>query len=198
MEKRFHGEDYRRKYSNYFLKEVRIIESNELDWYKKGDPYCPFLWHLVAAEHLEIVNQGTFKKNRFSNQMSPLVQKAVGFDGNEYGRIGNSLLPREAKVRGGLTTGKQRKDDGFMSILGKSISLEDRKKNGKKGGLKRAESGFFSSEHQSTVGKIGGLISGKNRAESGHCAKIAGLGGHTRWHVNRDVVSPTCKLCKQS
>lgn len=194
LRKRFGDRDYKKKYVNHFLREAKTILSTELDWYEKGNAYCPFLWHLVAAEHLEMLHMNTYRKGRFSNQLSPLDQKFFGFDGVEYGRIGNLLLPREARVRGGQTRGKQNVDSGWMSELGKSMPHDRRIKNSSVGGKKRAES--FSSEYQSKAGRISGLVAGRKLAESGHFIKIAGMGGHVRWHLNRNTISKNCNFCK--
>lgn len=198
LAKRF-GTGYKRKHSNHFLREVRIIQSGDFDWYKKGDSYCPFLWHLVTAEHIEMLAMDTFRKGPLSNQESPLDQKFRGFDGSEYGRIGALATSRETRVRGGITTGQRNAASGYMSKLGKNpLYRETHVQNGRIAGRKRVESGFFSSEHQSKVGRISGKISGRKNAESGHCARIAGLGGHTRWHVKKGVISKSCGLCKVS
>lgn len=115
-----------------------------------------------------------------------------------------------------------------------------------KGGRKNAEGRFQDHEYQSRAGHFGGLAAGKkfsgdggmdairsmeasreggitqgrNNAESGHCARIANLGGkaklgipspgsgnkcipreqqirglHSRWHVARGIVKEGCQLC---
>ena len=196
LKKRFSGQNYKGKYVNHFLVEVHRIESSEYDQYEKGNPFCPFLWHLIASEHLEILRARTLRKGVMSNHQSPLDQKFFGFDGSLYGRAGNDALTKEMRSRGGKTTGKRNADSGFMASLGRNTSHEVRVRNSSKGGRKRVESGFFSREHQMNIARSGGLVSGRNNANSGHCARIAGLGGHTRWHVKKGVISSSCAICK--
>lgn len=64
-------------------------------------------------------------------------------------------------------------------------------------------------------GPIGGRIQGRKNVENGQLARIRAAGGrasgriavesgrldrgrHTRWHVNRGIISPTCNLCNPS
>lgn len=185
------------KYSNHLLVEVRSLESSDVDFYDKADSSCPFLWHLFVIEQAEILRARTFRVGVLSNQELPVEQKLRGFDGSEYGRIGNRCLPRDARVRGGMTRGKQNSESGFMSALGKSIPYDQRVKNGSIGGQKRVESGFFSKEHQKLVSPLGAKIGGQIRAKSGDLPKIASLGGHTRWHVNKNNFSLRCVHCQQ-
>jgi hypothetical protein len=175
--RRFSGSDYQKKYTNHFLHEAKSIQSSEDDWYEKGNPYCPFLWHLVASEHMEIVKQNTFDKGPLSNKLSPLEQKYSGFDGSFWGSVGNLLLPREARIRGGHSAATKMRAEG-KGIFG--LSTEQRSKNGRKfgciGGNKNVLSGHLQSI-SSAGGKISGAIQGRKLADNGHCARIAHLGG---------------------
>jgi hypothetical protein len=81
LKKRFSYPDYRTKYVNHFIREFKTIQSSDADWYEQGNPFCPFLWHLVASEHIRMLEAGTYRKDRFSNKWSPLNQKYHGFDG---------------------------------------------------------------------------------------------------------------------
>src|ERR1700730_13421061 len=99
LEIRFKQPDYHNKYKNHFLREVRTIESSQFDWYEPKNPVCPFLWHLVAIEHLEMIKMGTYRKDGFSNQISPLVQKFRGLEGVIGGSIGGLI--------GGRTTAEK-------------------------------------------------------------------------------------------
>ena len=87
LHQRFREKDYKRKYTNHSIHEARIIESSDIDVYDKNDSKCPFLWHLVAAEHLEIFKMGTFRNGHLSNKFSPLAQKHRGLD-QEFSVLG--------------------------------------------------------------------------------------------------------------
>lgn len=189
LEKRWRTYD-KSRYSNHFLKEIKRIESGDLDAYDLKDSFCLFLWHLVASEHLEAVAQDTFQKGPLSNQFSPLVQKYIGFDAWEGSRLagnaGNKIVV-ENKL-------------GFLS------PSFDRTSAARMGGRKSVDSGHLR-RISSLGGKVSGKIQGKKNVESGWIKKVQktglGLGGkiggpkgmHIRWHVKRGVVSPTCKLC---
>lgn len=202
----------KKKYSNHFLKEVRIIESSELDWYEPKNPFCPFVWHLVAAEHMEILNRGTLKLNKLSNQRSPLDQKFFGLDGFVSGKVGGRI--------GGIISGRNSKDNklGFfapgMNVKGgqiqgpiqgaKNAAIPGRMASmGRIGGRKTLEGkkGIFAPEN------LG--LGGRTNAQSGHLARIASSGGkiggkksvanmnHKHWHVRRGIKNTTCVLCRE-
>jgi hypothetical protein len=227
LDRRFNSK-YKRKYADHFLKEAYHIESSESDWYEKGNPFCPFLWHLVASEHLEIVRQNTFDVDSFSNKVSPLTQKYSGFDGSIWGKIGGKI--------GGKISGKERvesgvlarcrtpehqaqagKISGLLSVKNKTGIHSpdfDRVSASRKGGLKNVESGHLKSI-SSAGGKVSGLTQGRKNAENktGFCGrsveKMASQGQklglvhgqramHIRWHVNRGLTSPNCAHCAKS
>jgi hypothetical protein len=189
---------YDKNFSNHFLRLVKEIQSSDLDWYDSESSDCPFLWHLAAAEHMEIVRRGTFNNGPLSNKISPLVQKYVGFDANEFAKAG------------GVAAGAKTRDEK----LGIHNPKFDRVNSGRKGGLANVVSGHLQ-RISSAGGKVSGLIQGRKHAENktGICgrsyekmlsdskksekARVAGarLFLHTRWHVNRGVASPTCKHC---
>jgi hypothetical protein len=185
---------YNENFSNHFLRLAKEIASSELDQYDSENSDCPFLWHLAAAEHMEITRAGTFSGGPLSNKMSPLLQKFVGFDASESARIGGTA--------GGLKT-----RDEKLGIHNPSF---DKSIGARKGGLKNVESG-----HLQSISSKGGLACGAlmekekkgifspnyDRVAAGaKYGKISGkIGGpkgmHTRWHVRRDLTSPSCKYC---
>lgn len=185
---------YPKNFSNHFLRLVKEIESSEQDWYSSEISDCPFLWHLMAAEHLEIVRAGTFNSGPLCNKVSPLVQKFSGFDANEAAKLGGVL--------GGTAS--------FQNKLGIHNPNFDRVSSGRKTGRKHVESG-----HLQSISSKGGLACGAlmekekkgifspdyDRVAAGRkYGKISGkIGGpkgmHTRWHVNRGIVSQNCKHC---
>jgi hypothetical protein len=212
LKRRFRGSDYQKKYINHFLREVRTIESSEQDWYEPKNLLCPFMWHLVAAEHLEILKMGTFQKGPLSNHISPLVQKSRGL-GGDYGSIGGRI--------GGLVSGNNavknktgihapdfdRSAVGKIETPAKSASRmvnlalarekqshEDLVRLGQELGQRNVNSGW-AKELGRKYGRIG--------AENGHLARISHLGAslgattrnHNQYHVKRGVVSSICKLC---
>lgn len=180
------------KFSNHYLELVKEIQNNDFDYYDPNDANCPFLWHLLASEHLEMIKCGTYQNGPLSNKLSPLVQKYIGFDAVEASKLGGrigGLLSRDTKI-------------GIHS------PNFNRSSTGRKSGLKNVKSGHLKSI-SSLGGKASGPISGKRNAESGWMLKVQkmglGKGGkiggpkgmHTRWHVNRNVVSPNCKYCSE-
>jgi hypothetical protein len=181
----------KKKFSDHFLRLVKEIESSEFDWYDPENSDCPFLWHLVAAEHMEIARMRTLNNGPLSNKLSPLVQKYIGFDANESAKIGGKL--------GGI---KQRDEK-----LGIHKPDFDRISAARKGGLANVASGHLRSI-SSAGGKASGAIVGKRNAESGRMREVQkmglGKGGkiggpkgmHIRWHVNRGIVSPACIHCQ--
>ena len=182
----------KKKFSNHFLLEVKRIESSDIDVYNKENPHCSFLWHLVASEHIEMIRASTYRTGPLANQLSPLQQKYIGFDGWEIAR------------QGGLIS-KQKKAGVF------GLSFEERlvacQKGGEIVGRMNVESGHLQSI-SSKGGKVAGAIIGKRNAESGWMKEVQqmglGKGGkiggpkgmHIRWHVRRGIISLTCAHCK--
>lgn len=187
---------YPKNYSNHFLRLAKEITSSDFDWYDPQNSDCPFLWHLVAAEHLEAVKMGTFNSGPLSNKISPLVQKYIGFDGSSFARAGGEAGGTKAR-------------DNKLGIHSPAF---DHVPGARKGGLKNVESG-----HLQSVSSKGGLACGAlmekekkgifsptyDRVAAGRkYGKISGkIGGpkgmHIRWHVNRGLVSSQCKHCTQ-
>lgn len=148
----------KQKYSNHVLKLAKIIDDSSDD----------FLWHLVAAEHMEILKVGTFRKGPLSNQFSPLDQKYFGLD-------------QQFASAGGLITGLKNVESGHL----KAVSS--------RGGLacaalmEKEKKGIFSPNYDRVAaGRKFGKISGKVGGPKGM---------HVRWHVNRGIQSSNCKHC---
>jgi len=185
---------YDKNFSNHFIRLVKELQSSELDWYDSENSNCPFLWHLAAAEHLEIARMKTFHSGPLSNKMSPLVQKFTGFDANEAAKIG------------GIIGGSKARDEK----LGIHNPDFDRASAARRSGLQNVESG-----HLQSISSKGGLACGAmmqekklgifspdyDRVAAGRkYGKISGkIGGpkgmHIRWHVNRSLFSQNCKHC---
>lgn len=70
----------------------------------------------------------------------------------------------------------------------RSISSKGGKVSGAIQGQKNKESGFMS--------RVGKSISGEDRQR--RCSKGGVNWSHERWHIRRNVISPTCKLCKEN
>jgi hypothetical protein len=184
----------KKRFSNHYLRLEKEIKSSEDDWYSSDISDCPFLWHLMASEHLEIVRKNTFNNGLLSNKLSPLVQKYIGFDANESAKLGGILGGAKAleeklgihspdfdRRPNGIKSGRRHVESGHL----KSISS--------KGGLacgalmEKEKKGIFSPDYDRVAaGRIYGKISGK----------IGGPKGmHKRWHTRRGLVSPNCKYC---
>ena len=192
LEKRWNFYD-KEKFSNHFLRLVKEIKSSDLDWYDPDNSKCPFLWHLMASEHMEIVRAGTFNSGPLSNKLSPLVQKYNGFDANEAAKLGG--------VTGGFATWN--KKTGIHS------PDFDRAPTSRKVGLHNVKNGHLAAI-SSAGGKVSGLIQGRKNAESGRMREVQkmglGAGAHTNWHINGAYSrtgnwigpksNPDCKFCK--
>jgi len=210
LEMRFKQSDYKNKYTNHFLRVIRTIQSSELDWYESKNALCPFLWHLVAAENLEIARMDTFQKTSFSNQVSPLAQKLWGLDGVIGGSIGGKIGGKrtielygnpstpEGCRKGGHLQGQAAVESGQLAEARSIRTPEEHREFSRRGGLANVESG-----HIAAVGRAHGKIQGRKNVESGLLEKIRPAAGrkggpiamHNRWHVKRGIISSTCKLC---
>jgi hypothetical protein len=186
----------KKKFSNHFLREAKRIESNLLNEYDKENPRCPFLWHLVAAEHVEMIRMNTYRTSPLANQLSPLQQKYIGFDAWENAKIGASI--------GGKASFEQKR--------GIHNPKFDKTGASRKGGIANVESG-----HLQFISSKGGLACGAlmekekkgifspdyDRVAAGRkYGKISGkIGGpkgmHNRWHVNQNKPNPRCALCSE-
>jgi hypothetical protein len=84
------------------------------------------------------------------------------------------------------------------------------RENSKRSGLKNVESGHLQNI-SSAGGKVAGVLVGKRNVESGYMSelgkKFGGLNKeehvvgskrylHIRWHINRNVINPSCQYCK--
>lgn len=204
ISKRQSNHDYRKNYKDCILIEAYAIQSSELDWYEPKNPYCPFVWHLFASEHMEILRCNTFRKGKGSNQQSPLDQKFFGLDGYVCGLAGGLNQKKEDKARGGhtqgLIQGKKNVESGLWArvvSLGGQASGRSKSpakqaanaKNGERFGNWSIESGHLASlrtpEHQSKAGRAGGKKGGP-------------AANHLRWHLNRGIVNPQCALCREA
>ena len=113
------------------------------------------------------------------------------------------LLTTEARARGGRTQGliqgRKNLESGLLASIwsiggaasGRSKSpkkMAAHAANGERFGRWSVESGHLAAlrtpEHQSKAGRAGGKIGG-----------IAA--NHLRWHINRNIINPSCKLCKE-
>jgi len=181
LEQRFKHYDYRRKYTNHFLKEVRVMQSSNQDGYEKGNAYCPFLWHLVASEHLEMLKMKTYEKRPFSNRLSPLYQKFFGFDGSEFGRLGGQSKSKN-KLAHCIKQGRLNVENGHL----RRICIE----GGKTQGRRAAQSG--------QIAKVGHKQGYKNASIPGRMRLLGTFAMHNRWHLKRGIISVACKLCREA
>lgn len=130
LEKRARG--YRKKYSDCFLREAFAIESSTADdnWFglagihQPKKAFCPFLWNLIIAEHLEMLRMGTYRivGEPRSNQQFPIYQKLDGFDGADACAIGGHIS--------GPVNGRKNVENGFLlSIAAKGGRIGGLHKN---------------------------------------------------------------------
>lgn len=196
LSNRFSYPDYAKKYTNHCLKEVKQIHSSEFDLYEKGNPFCPFFWHLVAAEHVEMIRAKTFKTGPLSNQVSPLEQKFIGFDW----LLGSSL--------GGKTQGPIQ---GLRNVLNGNLDKARKSLNWLKSRQQMRESGYFKrlsnlpqtvlarrKYNKNNISRLKEvrLLPQTKLAQS----KTARAVSHNRWHVERGLVPSgtdilNCPLC---
>lgn len=204
------------KYSNHFLQEARVLQSSDLDWYEPKNPYCPFAWHLVAAEHIEIEKMKTFRNSRLSNQQSPLDQKYFGFDSQIGGSVGGLISGKKAfenktgiHAPGVARLGALAQSKFSKSLGGKksaeNLTPEQRSQRSSKSCTRRNE--IYGNPATFDSCSKGGKIGGKSNVQSGRLAyarsfytteqaKKNGLStSHKRWHLNRGQMSLSCALC---
>lgn len=194
---RFNHSDYKTKYKNHFLSDVKILVSNDLDPYNPEDPYCPFLWHLVASEHLEMIRANTFRNHNLSNKQSPLDQKLFGFFG-----------ARDLSVLGGKIGGRKNVLSGHLKSISSKGGQAAGLINGRLNGLilARLKKGVCDPKIASKGGQLGGPVSGRIAVSTGQLASLrtpqhqsaaARVSNHIRWHINRNTVNPKCSLCNE-
>jgi len=198
VEQRFNQSDYKNRFTNHRIVEVKRIESTDLDWYDPRDAYCPFLWHLVASEHNEILRVGTYRSGPLSNLLSPLLQKYNSkFGLSEFSSIGGTKGGRTNVASGHLRS--------ISSKGGKSCDPSIKRKNGLN--LLAQKRGVFAPGVASSGGKAGGPKSGRIAVESGQLASLrtfehqsnaSKFANHNRWHVKRNIINPECKLCQEA
>lgn len=185
LKQRFNGKGYRHRYKNHFLREVKSFVSSDFDWYERGNALSPFMWHLVASEHLEILKQKTFRSGPLSNQVSPLDQKYFGFDSQVAGRVGGKI---SGLFTNEMTDGRKGNGGRLAHKLHKDKFALWCSEGGKIGGRKNVTSGHIKrmrAKLTKELLKLGGHIAG-----TANC--------HERWHVRRNKISLTCSLCQVS
>ena len=151
VEQRFNQTDYKKRYTNHRIVEVKRIESTDLDWYDSKDAYCPFLWHLVASEHIEMLRAGTYRSNALSNLLSPLLQKY-------YSKFGLSEFSSIGGTRGGQSNVFSGHLRSISSKGGKSGNPSVKRRNGLN--LMKQKRGVFAPGIASLGGKMGGPKAG--------------------------------------
>jgi hypothetical protein len=197
LDQRFNQTDYKKKYRNHFLVEVKIIKSDDSDWYDPKISDCPFLWHLAASEHMEMMRVGTYRSGPLSNFFSPIDQKY-------FSRFGLS----ELSSMGGKIGGSSNVRSGHLKSISSKGGLSGGFSNGHINGLAlaKAHKGVCAPGIAAKGGRIGGPKAGKMAVESGqleglrtpeHQSKAGRSANHNRWHVNRNIINPNCKLCKE-
>jgi hypothetical protein len=196
IEQRFGQSDYRKKYTHHKIVEVKQIQSTDLDWYDPKDAYCPFLWHLVASEHIEMLRVGSYRSTPLSNMISPLLQKYRSkFGLSEFSSQGGRKGGRSNVVSGHLRS--------ISSKGGKSGDGVAKRRNGLD--LLKQKRGVFAPGIASLGGLIGGPKAGRIAVESGQLARLrtsehqsiaSKTANHNRWHVKRNIKNPECKLCQ--
>jgi hypothetical protein len=197
LDQRFNQADYKKKYINHFLLEAKIIESTETDWYDPKDSDCPFIWHLIASEHIEMAKMGTYRTSPLSNFFSPIDQKY-------FSKFGLS----ELSSLGGKIGGRTNVETGHLKSISSKGGLAGGASNGHKNGLVLAQEkrGVCAPGMSAKGGRVGGPKAGRIAVESGqldslrtfeHQSKAGQSANHNRWHVKRNIINPNCKLCKE-
>ena len=193
----------KKKFSNHFLSEIRNITSSVFDEYIKDDPFCPFLWHLLAIEHLEMAKANTFRKSILSNHDSPLYQKFFGFDSVVAGQIGGRATNKTTngrKSNGGRAGAITNIANGNLAKARSCRTRESFMPGALAGGKANAESGGAAKLGKSKLGvkaqyeKYGPNCFSKRLTPDGRLRgsyKVC----HNRWHIKRGLINPTCFLC---
>lgn len=158
-----------------------------LDLYEKEGKYQD----LCAANLLKASLLPNFRENscRIAREAKQMKADSLGLssvwylqDEETQERMKDFL--REIGKIGGIKGGETNRISGHMSNLGKSMSLEDRKRAGSKGGnatIKSGKGAFGNPEERREVARLGGKVQGKINGENGHLAEL----NRKRWEQVR-------------
>jgi len=165
-------------YTKRFGRGVELRLIREVLRHKSEDDES-YNFHLKAAEALDIARKKTYREDGGLNKISPLIQ-AIGHPAileMERGRMGG---------RASIQWAKANPEQAFLN------SSKAGKLGGRKGGLlggKRVR------ELYPNMAEENGHRQGLINAENGHLSLVGDNGRHTRWHVARGKVDPTCVSC---
>lgn len=124
-----------------------------------------------------------------------------------WAEILQSTDVKESRKRNGLKQGRINVESGHWDKISK---LSDRISAAKKAGaiavatgqilrIQTKEGSLKGALNQKTEDKVrGGVTQGNRNVESGHLEKARKTALHIRWHVKRNLISPTCCFCCQN
>ncbi len=175
---------------------------------------------MVHILHPELAKKNLFGRDKNGSTPQQLHPKLYKDLGKKMGNA-NKLIPGFFQRIGSMGAAAQSLEDkskGGLIAGGKQV--ERMREMGREQGRKNAEKG---SEYMSSIAKLGasegGKIGGaKNAVKPGYMTRIGKLGGakgsaaqpieskreggrrgcHTRFHIQRGIVSPACSLCQNS
>jgi hypothetical protein len=212
------GKRFQKRFPNIDLPEpikeqVEVQDYKHLNWLETVWMFRYHTWrgysdgmNVLFPGSQDYKNLGKLggRVNSESGQIHALAKSGIGGRKSKELRVG-VFSPNFNLSEAGKKAGQIAVEKGQIQALGREAvksgqlaritTPETRIKAGKVAGRIRVASGFFSREHQSKVGKIGGKIGGRKNTESGHIQSIGVLGTHARCHVARGVKKDGCRLC---
>lgn len=207
------GKRYKKVFSGIELpppdfKEVEIssqIEANEIETIEM---FINHTWCGQGGFNLQLPGADDYtnaaRQGGLANVASGQVQALGRISGRKAADSGflDSIRTYEGSAKGGYTSlhnghlarvrpkdlGARNRDSGHTQAMGKKWGPINAKR--------AMEEGFgifgLTPEQRSAAGKLGGGKRGPEAARSGQLAE----GLHNRWHVNRNIISPDCRFCK--
>lgn len=154
------------------------LELNELEtiWMFQYHTWCGY----EGGMNLTFPNSANYSNMSAMGNLPGARVKAGKISGQKHVESGHII--KLGNIYGPIR-GKQNSESGQIKALGLAF--------GSINGRKAAENGQLAAAR-----KIGCRVKSENKRKS--CIANFALASHTRWHVHRNVISPTCSLCQVS
>jgi hypothetical protein len=163
----------------------------------------------VESGRIQMLGRIQGRKNVESGQLASIASMGSHIGGRIGGRA--TVASHGSQMgNGGRIQGRKNVESGQLARIRElPQSKEAQCTAGRISGRKNVESGHLR-RISSAGGKVSGATVGRRNAESGRMREVQKMGlgkggkiggpiaNHNRWHVRRNIVSPTCSLCQQS
>jgi len=205
--------------------EQAIKDCNSLHNLRATHSSCNAVKHDLTRDEWFAQGKNNREVKIFSEKEILELRYRAGEGGRNRFRIHGDAFTAESRSRGGKTSGIQNVLNGHLesirtkenqakggrtNVLNGNLerirSLDASIRGGKTQGRIAVESGQLASittfEVRSKGGKKQGPIQGRKNVESGQLAALRTPehqkeASHIRWHTNRNIVNPKCKLCME-